>query len=378
MDIKFETMKLKEEFDRGIINVGNIVRIQKVMKRAISGEAIKVGFIGGSITAGAASSAPETCYAYLVYQWWKNKFPLSEVSYINVGVGATTSKFGVARVEQDLLSFNLDMIFAEFSVNDTDNSLFMETFEGLIRKILLHFSEPALFMFNNVVYDNGNNAQSVHNKVGIYYELPIVSMKESIYTEIEKGTILNTDISADNLHPNDLGHSLVAGVITNLLEKLYTLSVHGNDIIEDYKVPATPLTTNQYYGSIRRYNRNTNPNIQGFYKDETPKYNVWDVFRNGWSAVATGSSINFEVEAAKISVQYRKYAVHPAPLALIIIDGDSSKAVVLDSNFDETWGDCLYLQDIMDEKETGKHMVEIFITEAVEDKEFYLASIITA
>lgn len=216
MDIKFETMKLKEEFDRGIINVGNIVRIQKVMKRAISGEAIKVGFIGGSITAGAASSTPETCYAYQVYQWWKNKFPLSEVSYLNVGVGATTSKFGVARVEQDLLSFYPDMVFAEFSVNDTDNGLFMETFEGLIRKILLHSSEPALFIFNNVVYDNGNNAQRVHNKVGIYYELPIVSMKESIYTEIEKGTILNTDISADNLHPNDFGHSLVRGVAGTL------------------------------------------------------------------------------------------------------------------------------------------------------------------
>lgn len=378
MDAKFGTMNLKEEFDRGIINVGNLYRISKVMKKGLSGEPIKVGFIGGSITQGAAATAPETCYAYLVFQWWKKRFPDSHIEYTNAGVGATTSKFGVARVEDDLLKTEPDMIFAEFSVNDTANELFMETFEGLVRKILRYKSEPALFMFNNVFYDDGRNAQQVHNKIGIYYELPIVSIRESIYAEIVKGTLKNTDISADNLHPNDFGHQLVAGVITNLLDQIYSSVMKNKGITEKYEVPEVTLTPNRYYSSLRAYNRNTEPILSGFIRDERERNGPADVFRYGWYAREAGSRIRFEVEASMISVQYCKYAVHPAPVAQVIIDGDDQNAVVLDANFEENWGDCLYLQDIADHLMAGRHMVEISITKAVEDKDFYLAAVITA
>ncbi|HWT77039.1 MAG TPA: SGNH/GDSL hydrolase family protein [Mobilitalea sp.] len=378
MDSKFETMNLEEEFDRGIIHVGNTERIQKVMKKAISGEAIKVGFIGGSITAGAAATTPETCYAYLVYSWWKQKFGQSKVEYMNAGVGATTSKFGVARVDQDLLHTEPDMVFAEFSVNDTDSDLFMETFEGLIRKILLHPKKPGLFMFNNVFYDDGHNAQRIHNMVGKYYDLPIVSIKESIYAEIEKGTLLNTDISGDNLHPNDFGHSLVAGVIIHLLEKIYESVSRGDTCTGEYQMPSKPLTANKYITSLRRYNKNTDPQLGGFVKDEKVYSDPWNYFRNGWSAKAAGSNIRFEVEAAAISIQYRKYANHPAPIAKAIIDGKEEEAVILDANFEETWGDCLYLQDIAIYDTVRLHTIEIVITQAALDKEFYLASVITA
>ena len=63
----------------GIVNCGNWYRIKKVMRKAKSGEPITVGFLGGSITQGCLSSTPETCYAYLVYEWWKNNF-LTRVS----------------------------------------------------------------------------------------------------------------------------------------------------------------------------------------------------------------------------------------------------------------------------------------------------------
>jgi lysophospholipase L1-like esterase len=378
MDVKFETMNLKEEFDRGIINTGNLFRIAKVMKRGLSGEAIKVGFIGGSITQGAAATTPITCYAYRVYLWWTNRFPSSQIEYINAGVGATTSKFGVARVEDDLLKEEPDIIFAEFSVNDTGNELFQDTFEGLVRKILLYPSEPALFMFNNVFYDDGRNAQQIHNEVGRYYELPIVSIRESIYAEIVKGTLKNTEISTDNLHPNDFGHSLVAGVITNLLDQIYLSVIKKKDIEDDYRVPEKPLTANRYYDSVRRYNRNTDPVLNGFTKDERERAGTSDVFKYGWYARKAGSSIRFEAEGSKLSVQFCKYAEHPAPVAMVVIDGESENAAVLDANFDETWGNCLYLQDITDSLNPGKHTVEIIITQGVPDKDFYLASIITA
>jgi lysophospholipase L1-like esterase len=377
MYIKFDTIEMTEVYDRGIINVGNLARMKRAMMKAITGDAITVGFIGGSITAGAAATTPENCYAYQVYTWWKNKFPKSKIEFVNAGVGATTSKFGVARVEEDLLSSEPDVVFAEFSVNDSDSELFFETFEGLIRRILLHKTEPALFMFNNVFYDDGRNAQRVHNQIGTYYDLPIVSMKESLYAEIKKGTIINTEITADNLHPNDLGHKLVAGVITNLLDRIYD-TITQKDEDSNYTVPTDTVTANRYYGSLRSSNRNSYPSLNGFKRDEAVKQGAWDVFRYGWVASTVGSSICFEIEGSMISAQYRKYALHPAPIAKIVIDGDENNAVILDANFDETWGDCLFLQDIVVAGTPGKHTVEITVTKAVEDKEFYLAAVITA
>lgn len=376
MDIRLDHTAMKTAYDRGIINFGNIARMKRVMDKALSGKGITVGFIGGSITAGSLSSTPKKCYAYLVTSWWRDKFPEAIVSYINAGVGATTSQFGAARVDQDLLCHGPDVIFAEFSVNDGNAEFFKETFEGLIRKILLYKTEPALFMFNNVFYDDGRNSQEIHNQVGRYYDLPIVSMKESIYAEIEKGTILRERMTPDNLHPNDLGHELVAAVILNLLEEIYDAARKGSKDID--MVSSRPLTKNRYALATAWNNKNTNPTLHGFKKDMTVKAGCWDVFRDGWYAGHAGDSINLSVQGAFLSVQYRKYVKHPAPEAKIVIDHEESNAVILDAGFDETWGDCLYLKDIMVDVKPGMHTIEISAAKAVEGQDFYLAAIITA
>ena len=111
----------------GIVNRGNWCRIKQVMRKALRGEPITIGFLGGSITQGCNSSIPETCYAYRVYKWWKEKFPNSDITYVNAGIGGTTSQFGVARVDDDLLSKNIDFTTVEFSVNDDANDHFKET-----------------------------------------------------------------------------------------------------------------------------------------------------------------------------------------------------------------------------------------------------------
>lgn len=378
MNQNLNSINWKEVYDRGIINIGNLARMKRVMEKATSGKEITIGFLGGSITAGAAATSPETCYAYRVFEWWERTFPRAKCVYINAGIGATSSKFGVARVEEDVLIHKPDMVFVEFSVNDEDTSLYQETFEGLIRKLLLTPVQPALFMFNNVFYDDGRNAQRVHNEIGKYYDLPIVSMKESLYRDIEKGNLNNTDISEDNLHPNDFGHGLVAGVITNLLDLIHEQVVQRKEEYIEYHVPEKPITKNRYITSVRRNNLSITPELNGFYPDKKPKENVWDNFRNGWFGNTVGSSITFEVEGATIAIQYRKYAVHPAPIAKVVIDQDEQKAVILDANFEETWGDCLYLQDVMIADKPGKHKVTITIDTEVEDKDFYLVSVITS
>ena len=67
----------------------------------------------------------------------------------------------------------------------------------------------------------------------------------------------------------------------------------------------------------------------------------------------------------------------PAPVATLFLDGDRSRGITLDANFTEDWGDCLYLQTVLEHGSLADHTVEIEITEESGNAEcFYLVSLI--
>lgn len=365
--------------EKGMINRGNWYRIKECMKKAARGEKITTGFLGGSITQGSLSSAPETCYAYLVYEWWKNKFPKSEITFINAGIGGTTSQFGVSRVEDHLLKYNPDFVLIEFAVNDDNTEFFEETYEGLIRRTLGDKCSPALMLMNNVRYDDGVNAQEMHLKVAEAYELPMVSMKSTIWPEVESGRIPNREITPDDLHPNDAGHQLVAQVITAFLDSVYK-DIETEEKPSDFGGRTLPdaITANAYEKSVRYQNDNSIPDSRGFAADNEPQNDIREVFRKGWTAWKKGDTISFTIDCTGVAVQYRKSVKKPTCIAKAVVDGRENEAVILDGNFDEDWGDCLYIDTITRHMEPGKHTVEITVIEAHEDDTvpFYLVSVI--
>ncbi len=75
-----------------------------------------------------------------------------------------------------------------------------------------------------------------------------------------------------------------------------------------------------------------------------------------------------------------KSVKHPAPVAIAVVDGNEEKAVVLDANFEEDWGDCLYIDTLAHHISPGAHRVEIRLTQTHADDAvpFYLVSIIKA
>lgn len=333
-------MKYQIDYEKGIAHVGNLSRMKNLMERAGRGDEIHIGFIGGSITQGSLSSAPRLCYAYRVYEWWCRSFPKSKFSYINAGIGGTTSQFGVARVEEDLLEKKPDFVVIEFSVNDESTEHFMETYEGLVRRIYGAEGRPAVLLVHNVYYHNGANAQLMHGRIGRHYDLPAVSMQSSIYPEVVKGHIANRDITPDDLHPNDTGHELVASVITYFLEQVRCGGLSWEE----------GETAGCQAGSDRKEWR------------------------------TAGDAITFSVDGTGIAVQYRKSVALPVPVAEVIVDGDPAHAVRLDANFDETWGDKLELDTILEHGEDRVHQVEIRLVETHEDDAvpFYLVSVIAS
>lgn len=364
--------------------MNNITRLKNLMKRAANGESLVIGFLGGSITQGSLSSTPKTCYAYLVYEWWKKSFPNAAFSFVNGGIGGTTSHYGGARAWKDVLFYRPDIVTVDFSVNDDANEFFEETYEGTLRRLLAAPSAPAVVVLNNVFYDTGKNAQDYHNRIADHYGIPHVSIKDTIFPDVESGKIVRADITPDNLHPNDKGHRLVADEICKLLdsikEELEKEDTEGK-IIEtnDLASLPAPLTENAYEHSRLIQIQDNEAILDGFLVDPIEKKGMLDIFKNGWTAAHTNDKISFEIECSCLAVQYRKSVQQPVPKAKAVIDGDEAHAVILDGNFTEDWGDCLYLEPLLHHAEKKVHRIEITVTDAKDIvRPFYLVSLIVS
>jgi len=320
------------------MNTSNFARLKELFRRAAAGQELTIGFLGGSITQGSLSTQPGNAYAFRVYQWFVDTFPQSKFHYVNGGIGGTSSHYGVARAVTDVLMYQPDFVVVDFSVNDLDVPFRQETYEGVVRKLLTWPSHPAVVLLNNIYYDTGETSQDEHNAVGDHYGVPHVSIRDSIYKDLHAGKYASrTLLSPDGLHPNDYGHG-------------------------------------------RLTIREISPKLEGFRADPEEKLGHLDHWKNGWVGQKPGDKITFEVDASCIAVQYRKTIRRPALRAQLVLDGDTAHAAVLDGNFDEDWGDCLYLQPILHHGEQKTHTVEITIlpTEDETPTEFYLMALITA
>lgn len=354
----------------------SLSRLKNCMLRAERGEELTIAFFGGSITQGSLSTKHEKSYAYRVFSWWKNEFKKAEFHYVNGGIGGTTSHFGVSRAVTDVLMYQPDVVMVDFSVNDEANEFFQETYEGIVRKLLTWDSRPAVILLNNVYYDTGRNAEEYHNSVGDWYQIPHVSIKDTLYKKMKAGIYTQEELTPDGLHPNDKGHELVASEIITFLEQVKEC-MHESEV----EVPLPePMTANAYEYARRLTIREVSPKCLGFRADTEEKAGHLDFFKNGWIGKRAGDKISFVIESSCIAVQYRKTIAKPALRARLVLDGAIEHARILDGNFEEDWGDCLYLEPILHHGEYRKHTIEIEVMKDETEKAaaFYLLSLIVA
>lgn len=358
----------------------NLTKVKACMRKAQNGGEMTIAFLGGSITQGSLATTEENTYAYRVFSWWQKTFPETEFHYVNGGIGGTSSHYGVARAVSDVLMYQPDFVVVDFSVNDNSDTFFQEMYEGVVRRLLQWDSKPAVLLLNNVYYDTGKNAQEYHNAVGDWYCLPHVSIKDTLYQEMRQGKYKAEQLTPDGLHPNDKGHELVAEEIIQFLENVKCQIEETKTEEEKQEYLPEPMTENSYEKARRLTIREISPKLLGFRADAREKIGHLDHFKNGWIGKKQGDRIIFEVEASCIAVQYRKTIKRPALRAKLILDGNKENSILLDGNFDEDWGDCLYLQPVLHHGESKIHTIEIEIM--LDEKEmatpFYLMALIVA
>ena len=361
-----------------IVNRGDLSYLGNAFKKVETEGKLNIVYLGGSITQGCNASAEDKRYVNLSFDWWKDKFPSAKIEMFNAGIGATTSQYGAARAQDHVLLRYPDVVFVEFSVNDDDTELFRETYESLIRRLLSAESVKAVIIINNMFYDTGKNAQRIHNEIGKHYDLPIVSVKDYAWQLVENGEIDPEVYTTDMLHPTDIGHSMIAKLIIGLLEANYEAYRNGEQFGEKPSL-AEKLTPCRFEDAVIYRNTNCTPLLDGFTADTHKAYHFCDPFKDGWVGSKRGASITFETTGSIIMLQWRRTIKQPAPIAYAVIDGNGSEKVLLDANFDETWGDLCCLTTLTDHAEKGvKHTVKVVIDTEGTASDFMVLSIIAS
>lgn len=351
----------QEMLDRGIVSTGNPARIARVMRKAQRGEKIKVGFIGGSVTVGGAATTLETRYARVVYHWWLDAFPDTDIEYINAGVSGTPSLFGVHRAESHLMQYDPDFVIIEFGVNDEKDDWQTEAYASLVRKILTDPCAPAVMLLF-VMNDGGTNAQDNQQPIGEYYGLPMVSYRDAVWPEVMpphgKGhRFVWEDICADWVHPTDSGHAMVGQLVNCYLQGVYDSLDRLS--LEDFKIPSAPRPYT-YENPQWLTSENTVPVSLGSFKKHTGYFDRPGGSSSNyvsWQASGTGSDpliIKFYGKRLIIPIECGQAATIVACAAI-----DDGAPVMLDKETLLIAGGQLAYYQVFDSKKPAWHTVEI-------------------
>ena len=336
---------------------GNQGRLAKVFKKAQAGEKITVAYLGGSITQGS-SAGDKHCYARLTTDWLMEQFPDAEIEYVRAGIGATGSYIGIHRANRDVLSADPDLVFIDFSVNDTaeHTERNINSYDSLIRKLWNHESAPAVVTIA-MTQEDGTSFQEYHSDICVAYDIPMISYREAILDVINNGHIIWDDISDDNIHPNVPGHKVLTEIITTYLQDVIdNLDTIDSESESDLSVS---FTENKYENADILTPENTTPVDSTGWTTETAVFGnfggIWTVRTNDGTFEGV-NPLKFEVEAKNIGVFYGKLTSKGGTFD-VVVDGQVAKTI--NSDFTGGWGNYVEAEEVISFPETGKHTVEI-------------------
>ncbi|BEI86200.1 hypothetical protein CcaverHIS002_0604870 [Cutaneotrichosporon cavernicola] len=209
-------------------------RLRRVLGKARAGNDIKVGVLGGSVSAcRGVHPTPEHpegdpagpgCYTSVVHEYLKQTFPDSKVQLFNGALGGMDSSYyafcGTHHIPSDL-----DLIVLEFDVNDEPDPIYQQFFDQLLRVLLEFKTQPAIVILGSwapqIAQDVGYaDPQIFHLPIALYYDIPYLSLKRVIFYHYARfpHSTAKAFFLGDQLHPNARGHRLLADLLIAYLE----------------------------------------------------------------------------------------------------------------------------------------------------------------
>ena len=206
--------------------------IPHFLAKVEKGEAVRVAYFGGSITAADG-------WRVQTLKKFNEEYSPVEFSEINAAIGGTGSDLGAYRLEHDVLRFDPDLVFIEFCVNDGGASpeAIWRQLEGIVRQIWRHdLATDVVFVYTFRVghendYLRGATPRSVaateiladfYGIPSLDFNLPVVELEQSgklVYQSAEP-TEGKIQFSTDGVHPLAQGHEIYTQVVWDAFEKM--------------------------------------------------------------------------------------------------------------------------------------------------------------
>lgn len=349
--------------DRSLLSVGDMTRMSDVFQKAQNGEDITVAYIGGSITEGYNAGTTEF-YAKTCTDLLQGYFPDITVTGVNAGISGTPSLLGNLRLERDVLSADPDIVFVEFAVNDGQEADYKNAYESLVRTLLTQEKDIAVVLLFTIL-DSGYTCQEHMSKIGANYDLPMISVHDSVYEEIEAGRMTWKDYSNDQSHPNAYGHKCITDFVDNYYQKV--LPVVAENVGEVSKELPDPVFSAKYMNMHYM----DSATMDGVELDGFEQYDTHGSFHNGWMYRGTdGGSMKFTVDCSVLEMVFKANNSDKYGTADIYVDGEKVKSVV--SNMSDGWNNPVTAY-LIDNDSSAEHTVEIRMEGGVTQAFFVMA-----
>ncbi|MGE9291297.1 MAG: SGNH/GDSL hydrolase family protein [Puniceicoccales bacterium] len=192
--------------------------VRSFHEKALKQEPVSVVFFGGSLTWGANSSDPlKTSYRGRMMQWLREMYPNTPITFHDAAIGGTGSELGLFRLERDVLAYNPDLVFLDFTVNDSDklmeNAEQMASYEQLVQEMVSRdipvIQVLMMFKWHGTQEDINKPAterHAAHTELGEAYGVPVVDVVPYVRTKVQGGVPIEEIWALDGAHPVDLGY----------------------------------------------------------------------------------------------------------------------------------------------------------------------------
>lgn len=192
--------------------LGPVLRHRRGLSRsraALAGGRLRLGFIGGSITAPKTGTRwPEPLVG-----WIGQRFPAARLMVENAALGATGSDLGVFRVQPEIVARECDLVFVEYAVNDFGQPTARRnrTREGLLRQLLAAGSDVVLVytycpeMLPDMVAGRVPLSIAEFEALADHYGIGSVWMGLHSWQEVGRGLMTWAEWLPDGLHPENRG-----------------------------------------------------------------------------------------------------------------------------------------------------------------------------
>ncbi len=229
---------------------GNPSAVANVIKKAMRGEKITLVAFGGSITNCAGHNVEADlinhgftepkCYVKLVGEWFKELFGNDMAEIFNAGIGATDTPYSIHRMNMDVMSFNPDLVIVEWDKNDKkDDPHKQATYENMLRKLIRNNIAVVMLGMCGKNANGDDSSMASHESLAKHYNLPYISYRDA-FGERENNykSELLTRLTKDGVHPNIVGHRLIALILNNYFGNIYKNIEHIGTSVP--QLPAEP------------------------------------------------------------------------------------------------------------------------------------------